>query len=161
VEERIHDLAHRLESRNMTISQFLGATGQDQAAFVDGLREGAERSVKADLALRALAEAEDLQVSDDELADYLSGLATQTGLEVAQVRERIDRNGRLAEVRSQQRKAKAVDWLLEHVELVDENGDPVDRSALKLGGEKQPSSVDPESVVAAEGEEGADMESAG
>jgi trigger factor len=159
VEERVHDLAHRLESRNMTIGQFLGATGQDQQEFVEGLRTGAERSVKADLALRALADAEDLQVSDEELEEYLSGMAAQTGLDVGQVRERIDRNGRLAEVRSQQRKAKAVDWLLEHVELVDENGNPVDRSALKLDGEKQTSSVVAGQEV--EGEEGADMESAG
>jgi hypothetical protein len=35
-------------------------------------------------------------------------------------------------VRSDIRKRKALDWLVEHVELVDEDGQPVDRAALKL-----------------------------
>ncbi len=79
VSERLHDLAHRLESRNMTVEQFLRASGQDEAAFVEGLRVGAERSVKADLALRALADAEDLQVTDEELDEYFEGLQSRPG----------------------------------------------------------------------------------
>ena len=60
-------------------------------------------------------------------------MAAQTGLESKRSRDRIDRNGRLSAVRSEQRKAKAVAWLLEHVELVDENGNPIDRTALQVG----------------------------
>jgi trigger factor len=98
-----------------------------------GLRSGAERSVKADLALRALADAEDLQVTDEELDQYFEAMAAQTGLKAKQVRDRIDRSGRLSAVRSEQRKAKALAWLLENVELVDENGEQVDRKALQVG----------------------------
>jgi trigger factor len=160
VSERLHDLAHRLEGRNMTVSQFLRASGQDEKAFVDGLRIGAERSVKADLALRALADAEDLQVTDKELEQYFDGLAEQTGLEMQEVRDRIDRNGRLAAVRSEQRKQKAADWLVEHVGIVDENGDPIDRSALEFDDETKPADAEVEAddggestgLAAAEGE---------
>jgi trigger factor len=144
VSERLHDLAHRLESRNMTVGQFLRASGQDETAFVEGLRIGAERSVKADLALRALADAEDLQVTDDELDEYFDGLAAQTGLESEEVRDRIDRNGRSAAVRSEQRKQKAAEWLVEHVGIVDENGDPIDRSALQLNNETKPADAEVE-----------------
>jgi hypothetical protein len=34
-------------------------------------------------------------------------------------------------VRSDIRKAKALGWLMEHVEIVDEEGSPIDRDALK------------------------------
>ena len=124
----------------MTVEQFLTASGQDEEAFMAGLRAGAERSVKADLALRALADAEDLQVTDDELDAVLESMAAQAGIDQAkQVRDRIDRSGRLPAVRSEQRKAKAVAWLLDHVELVDENGEPIDRTALqaRTGNETQ------------------------
>ncbi len=131
LQERVHDLAHRLEDRHMTVEQFLRASGQDEEALMAGLRAGAERSVKADLALRALADAEDLQVTDEELDQYFAAMAAQTGLDSSQVRDRIDRSGRLPAVRSEQRKAKAVTWLLDHVELVDENGNPIDRTALQ------------------------------
>jgi trigger factor len=149
----------------MSVDQFLNASGQDQEQLMAGLRAGAERSVKADLALRALADAEDLQVTDDEIEKYLEGMASQTGLDVGQVRDRIDRSGRLSAVRSEQRKAKAVNWLIDHVELVDENGEPIDREALEVkpgtevgDGEPSPKAEydEPESVD----KEDAEMETA-
>jgi hypothetical protein len=36
-------------------------------------------------------------------------------------------------VRSDWKKSRALDWLLEHVEIVDEEGQPVDRSLLDPG----------------------------
>jgi trigger factor len=133
VEERIHDLAHQLERSHTTVEQFLRASGQDADALVGSLRVGAQRSVKADLALRALADAEDLQVSDEEIDEYLVEMAERANLDVETAKDRIDRSGRLPAIRSEQRKAKAVSWLLEHVELVDENGNPIDRTALQVG----------------------------
>jgi trigger factor len=152
LQERVHDLAHRLEDRNMTVEQFLRVSGQPEEALMAGLRAGAERSVKADLALRALADAEDLQVSDEELDGYFEGLAAQTGLKAKQVRDRIDQSGRLPAVRSEQRKAKAMAWLLDHVELVDEDGEQIDRTALQAGtgneaGGDAPLSSDPDEEV--------------
>jgi trigger factor len=164
IQERLQDLGHRLEERRMTVEQFLRASGQDEQSLLAGLRAGAERSVKADLALRALVDAEDLQVSDEELERYLAEMAEQAGLEVKQVRDRIDRSGRLPAVRSEQRKEKAVRWLLDHVELVDENGEPIDRAVLQdgvgadAGAENPPQSDQSDEVESAE-EEGAEMES--
>jgi trigger factor len=166
VRERVHDLAHRLEDRSLTVEQFLRASGQDEEGLLAGLRVGAERSVKADLALRALADAEDLQVSDEELDQYLSSMAAQAGIDSHQVRDRIDRNGRLSAVRSEQRKAKAVTWLLDHVELVDESGKSIDRTALKAqtgteaqGDESLPP-ASPDDEVDSVDKEDADMETA-
>ena len=34
-------------------------------------------------------------------------------------------------VRSDLRKRKALEWLIEHVEIVDEDGNPIDRAALE------------------------------
>ena len=56
--ERIHDLNHRLEGQGMSLGQFLGVTGRSEEEFLEELRAGALQSVKADLALRALVEAE-------------------------------------------------------------------------------------------------------
>ena len=121
-----------------------------------GLRAGAERSVKADLALRALADAEDLQVTDEELDQYFESMAAQTGLKAKQVRDRIDRSGRLPAVRSEQRKAKAMAWLLDHVELVDENGEQIDRKALQVGTGTEASGDAPLSADSDDGDETVD-----
>ena len=55
----------------------------------------------------------------------LADMAEQAGTTGADLRRRLDRAGRLPAVRSDQRKAKALEWLLDHVAVVDEEGKPV------------------------------------
>lgn len=130
--ERIHDLEHRLEQQGVTLGQFLAATNQSETEFSQELRAGALQSVKADLALRAVADAEGIEVSDEELESELAAMGERLSLSADAVRERLDRSGRLAAVRSDRRKMRAADWLIDQVELIDENGDPVSRDELTV-----------------------------
>ena len=128
--ERIHDLNHRLDSQGMSLGQFLGATGRDEQEFLDELRVGALQSVKVDLALRALVEAEQIEVSDEELDEELTAMGERLEMDADEVRQQLERAGRLPAVRSDRRKAKAMRWLADNVELVDEEGKPVSRDDL-------------------------------
>jgi len=130
VRERLHDLGHRLEQRRMTLDQFLQAAGRDRAGLMAELRSEADRAVRVDLALRALADAENIEVSEEELDTAISEMAGQARTSAVELRRRLDRGGRLPAVRSDLRKAKALEWLLDHVALVDEEGKPVDREKL-------------------------------
>jgi trigger factor len=128
--ERIHDLNHRLDSQGMSLGQFLGATGRSEQEFLDELRVGALQSVKVDLALRALVEAEEIEVTDEELDEELAAMGERLQMDADEVREQLERAGRLPAVRSDRRKAKAMRWLVDNVELVDEEGNPVSRDDL-------------------------------
>jgi trigger factor len=128
--ERIHDLNHRLESQGMTLGQFLGATGRNEEEFLAELRAGALQSVKVDLALRALVDEESIEVSDEELDEELAAMGERLEMGTDEVREQLERAGRLPAVRSDRRKAKAMRWLVDNVELVDEDGKPVSRDDL-------------------------------
>ncbi len=137
--ERIRDLNHRLEHQGIGIEQFLTASGRQEDELLDELRDGALRGVKADLALRALVEAEEIEVSEEELATELAVLAERLETDVDQVRKNLEQAGQLPAVRFDQRKAKAMRWLLDNVELVDEDGKPVSRDDLKADqGEEDP-----------------------
>ncbi len=128
--ERIHDLNHRLDSQGMSLGQFLGATGRDEQEFLDELRSGALHSVKVDLALRTLVDEEGIEVTDEELDEELAAMGERLEMDVDEVREQLERAGRLPAVRSDRRKAKAMRWLIDNVELVDEEGKPVSRDDL-------------------------------
>jgi len=128
--ERIHDLNHRLDAQGMNLGQFLAATGRDEQEFLDELRVGALQSVKVDLALRALVEAEAIEVTDEELDEELSAMGERLEMDADEVRDQLERAGRLPAVRSDRRKAKAMRWLVDNVELVDEAGAPVSRDDL-------------------------------
>jgi trigger factor len=131
VRERLHDLSHRLEERRISLDQFLAASGRDEASLLAEIREQAGRAVRLDLALRALADAEDIQVSEEDLDEALKTMAQRAGMSSSELRRRLDTDGRLPAVRSEQRKAKALSWLLDHVELVDEEGKPVALDLLR------------------------------
>jgi trigger factor len=130
--ERIHDLNHRLEGQGMNLGQFLGVTGRSEEEFLDELRAQSLQSVKADLALRALVEAEAIEVTDEELDEELAAMGSRLDMDADQVRSQLEQAGRLSAVRSDRRKAKAMRWLVDSVELVDDNGAPVSRDDLKV-----------------------------
>jgi trigger factor len=133
VQERVHSLSHRLEEQHIGLEQFLAASGRTGEQLVAQVRSDAERSVKIDLALRALADAEALDVTDDELELELGATAVRMNMEPSALRRQLDRAGRTAEVRSEQRKAKALRWLLDHVAMVDEDGNEITAEDLESG----------------------------
>ncbi len=131
MERRLHDLAHRLEAQGATIQQYLEATGQAQEQLVNDLRSTSTDAVKADLALRALAEAEQLEVTDTDLEAEIAQLADRMQQPVGALRAQLESADQMPAVRSDIRKAKALGWLMEHVEIVDEEGNPIDRADLQ------------------------------
>jgi trigger factor len=96
------------------------------------VRVDAEAAVKADLALRALADAEEVPLSEEDLDAEIATMAERMDTTPADLRQRLDTAGRTGAVRSELRKGKALEWLLDHVDLVDEEGNPISRDDLKV-----------------------------
>jgi trigger factor len=130
MQRRAHDLEHRLAAQGATVEQYLEATGRSLDELRGDLHEAATRAVKADLALRAVADAEGLEASDEELDGEIERIAQAAGQKPAAVRKQLDRNDQLPAVRSDIRKGKALAWLTEHVEIADEEGRTIDRAEL-------------------------------
>jgi trigger factor len=125
---RLQDLAMRLQAQGVALEQYLMMTGRSQEQLVDELREAAETSSRVDLGLRAVAAAEAIDCSDEELDAEIESVAERVGEKPAKVRTQLERNDQIPAVRSDITKRKALEWLLDHVEIVDEHGNPVDRS---------------------------------
>jgi trigger factor len=130
MQNRVQDLAVRLGAQGVNFEQWLAATGQDSDQLSQQLREAAEPAVRADLALRAVAEAESLEATDAELDDEIESLATRIERDPDEVRKELEEGGQIPAVRSDLRKKKALDWLIERVEVVDEDGNPIDPESL-------------------------------
>jgi trigger factor len=132
MQHRAQDLALRLQAQGVDPEQWLAASGTTDEQFTSELREAAQTAVKVDLALRAVADAEDIESTEDDLEEELTSVAERVGEKVDKVRREFERGGQLAAVRSDVRKRKALDWLLERVEIVDEDGQPIDRTELEI-----------------------------
>jgi trigger factor len=132
MQDRLQDLALRLQAQGMQLEQYLAMTGADPETFSQELRDTATAGVKVDLALRAVADAEGIECTDDELTDEIEGVAARVGQTPDEVRERFERVGQMSAVRSDIRKRKALEWLLERAEVLDPDGATIDRSELEL-----------------------------
>ncbi len=142
MESRVQELARRLESRGATIAQYMEVSGTTEEEFVASLREEAIAGIKADLALRALADAEAMVATDDDVDAEVGRLAERMQRKPADVRRELERQDAIATVRSDVRKSKALEWLVEHVEIVDEEGRPVDRALLSPNPNAAPSGAE-------------------
>jgi trigger factor len=76
-----------------------------------GQREAAVREVKASLILEKIAEAEKLEVSDQEINNEIESLAKQMQQTPESVRARLTRDGALDRIRNRIRNEKALDFL--------------------------------------------------
>lgn len=125
-QRRLQDLQHRLGHQGVSIDQYLAMTGTEPQAFLDQLREGAGGAVLADLAVRAVVTQEQIEASDEELEAEVLRLAEEAGQKPDKARRNLEKNGYIDAIRSDIARGKAVQFLVDHAQVVDQNGEPLD-----------------------------------
>jgi trigger factor len=83
----------------------------DFARLRAGQRDAAVKEVKSGLLLSRIADAENIQVTDEELEQEITGLAGQMKQSPDEVRQRLTKEGALERIRSRMRSEKALDFL--------------------------------------------------
>ncbi len=132
INARIQDLVGRLQQQGMDVGAYLEAVGQTAESLAEEFREPAEQAVKVDLALRSVAELQGLVPDDEALDESIAEMAGQGGQDADDLKARLIEVGQLSALRGDLAKQAAMEWLTENVELVDHNGEPIDRAALEL-----------------------------
>jgi trigger factor len=130
MQQQLQNLFRQLQMQGIDPQAWFSATGQSPQQMLEGTRPQAEQAVKADLALRAVAAAEDLEVTDGDIEMEYARMAMQFGQKAKEVRRIYEQNDAVPELIAQIRKSKAMDWLLHHVEMVDHEGTPIDRDVV-------------------------------
>jgi trigger factor len=131
-EEILQNIAMSAGAQGLTLEQYFTLTGKTPDEISEDLKERGERAARIDLALRALAEAEDIEATDDQLDAEFADAAARMGRDPAEMRAEFERGGSMAAVRSDLRKRGALEWLLDRVEIVDDDGNPLTRSDLEM-----------------------------
>ena len=132
-QNQIQNMAQRLQAQGLSLDDYIASMGESQEKFIEDLREQASEGAKVDLALRAIATAEELEPTDEDIEAEYERIAEAVGEKLPKVRRQIERNGQVSAVRSDVRRRMTVEWLVDRVELVDESGASIDRSFLTPG----------------------------
>jgi trigger factor len=133
VDYREHDIVHSLNHDDAMYEKFLEAQGKNRESFQSELREEAEKSVRVQFLLDAIAEKNDTQVGDAELTEYLVRQAARYGMAPQEFANQIMQGGNLPAVYADVRRNKALADVLEHAAITDASGNTVDLTALAGG----------------------------
>jgi hypothetical protein len=92
--------------------------------------------------------AEDIQVDDDELEAEYAKIADQLQLEPAAVRKQFEEADQVSALLGDVRRGKAMAFIVETVEIVDEDGNVIDRADLEPPPDDDDASTEAPATVA-------------
>ena len=93
VDEMVEDYARRISSQGIPFEQYLQMTGMTLDALKSQAKPNALRQVQVDLALGAIAEAEKIAVTEEEIEKEYASLAETYGMDVEKVKAAVPASG--------------------------------------------------------------------
>lgn len=93
VTQMIDEMRMSLEARKLTLEQYMQYSGIDMKQLRERQHDAAVENVKTDLVLDAVAKAENIQVSMEDVDSELSAIASQHGATLEDVKKIIKSNG--------------------------------------------------------------------
>ena len=108
-DEMVQDYAYRLQMQGIDLDTYLKYLGQDKDAFKATFKDGAEKQVKASIALEAIVDSEKLEATDEEIEAEIAKLAEQYQMEVEQIKNAIPTDQLASDVKTK----KAIDLIVE------------------------------------------------
>ena len=116
--ELLAGLVQSLERRGISPETYLTVSNQTPQQLEERLRAEAARSVARELALEAVADKAGLEVTDDELREFIRENAEAEGGEADEVVEQLFASGRHELLREDLRMRKALDLVVAEVERI-------------------------------------------
>ncbi|HKU09838.1 trigger factor [Sinomonas sp.] len=101
------------------------------------VKANTERAFKNEVILDAIADKEEIGVSQNELIEYLISTASQYGMDPNQFAQIMDQSGQVPMMVGEVRRRKALAHVLGQAEVTDSEGNPVDLSEFVRPGDEE------------------------
>ena len=124
----IHDALHGLDHDEARLAEVLTARGSSREEFESETRSAAEKDVKRQLLLDALADDLDIQVGQDALTERLLMTSRQYGIEPQQLFSYLQENNQLPAMFADVRRGLTVAAVVEAATVTDTDGNTIDTS---------------------------------
>jgi trigger factor len=131
VDSRKTAMIDQLERMGSTLEEYLAAENKTEDELNADLASAAQEGVKIQLMLDAFADAEELQVTDDEFGHEVVHRAQRAGMSPQQYYDQLVKAGMASTIYGDVRRGKALAAILERVTIKDSNGEPVTIDDLK------------------------------
>lgn len=115
IDQMLREFAMRLEQQGMKFEQYLQLSGGDMTKLRDQYRETAEKNVRTDLMLEAVAKAENIEVSDEDIRTEIAMMAQLYNATPAQVQKIVRQQGRLRDLAITVMRRKTAKFIVDHL----------------------------------------------
>ncbi|MCN0180268.1 trigger factor [Salinispora arenicola] len=137
VESRKTAMVDQLERIGASMEEYLAAEEKTEEQIDTELTEAAVQGVKIQLLLDTVADAEDVQVSDDEFGHEIVHRAQRAGVAPQQFYDQLVRSGAAGAVYGDVRRGKALASIMDRITIRDAAGEPVSLDALRAENEAE------------------------
>ncbi|MGW4465701.1 trigger factor [Micromonospora sp. NPDC004704] len=131
VDNRKQAMVDQLERIGASLEEYLAAEEKTEEQIDTELTEAATEGVRVQLLLDTLADAEDVQVSDDEFGHEIVHRAQRAGMAPQQYYDQLVRSGTAGAVFGDVRRGKALASVMDRIKITDSAGNAVSLDALR------------------------------
>jgi trigger factor len=128
IEGQQHQVIHALGHDDEQLAKFLEAQGTTREEWDAEARTEAEKSVRTQLLLDAIAEQQETEVSQDELTQQIIFQAQRYGMQPQEFIQQLTQANQVGAVYADVRRGKALAGIVGQVTVTDTNGATVDTS---------------------------------
>jgi trigger factor len=128
VDAALHNAIHGLEHDESKLDETLEAQGSSREKFDADNREAAEKAVKTQLLMDAIADELNIEVGENDLTERLVLMSRQYGIQPQQLVGLLQQNNQLPAVYADVRRGLAVAAVVEAATVTDTDGTVIDTS---------------------------------
>ncbi|EMR05179.1 Trigger factor [Bhargavaea cecembensis DSE10] len=114
VDRMVQEFGQRLQQQGMTLDLYYQFSGQDEAALRAQMKEDAETRVRVSLVLEAIAEAEGVTVSEEDIQEELQTMSGQFNMDTEQIKQIL---GGTEMLENDIRFKKTIEFLVENAKI--------------------------------------------
>ncbi|PSL44005.1 trigger factor [Salsuginibacillus halophilus] len=116
----LQEFGQRLQSQGMSLDMYYQFAGTDEDGMKEQFKPEAEKRVQMNLVLEAIAEAENVEVSEEDIENELDKMAEMYQRDKEEIRSLVQMQGGNDMLKNDLRVQKAIDVLVENSKLVEQ-----------------------------------------
>ena len=120
LDRMVQEFGQRMQQQGLNLETYFQISGQDESQLREQMKDDAEERVKTNLTLTAIADAEEVEISDDDIDKELEKMSGQFNISVEDIKQTL---GNTDIVKNDVRIQKVIDLLVDEAKLVEPSKD--------------------------------------
>ncbi|GAA6822387.1 trigger factor [Staphylococcus lloydii] len=116
LDRMVQEFGQRMQQQGLNLETYFQISGQDESQLREQMKDDAQERVKTNLTLTAIADAENVEVSDEDIDKELEKMSGQFNISVEDIKQTL---GNTDIVKNDVRIQKVIDLLVDEAKLVE------------------------------------------